>query len=260
VGIIGGKGLLGSDLVEHLGKDFESISIDKDNYETHRGASFDVLVNANGNSRRFWANDNPREDFSASTISVYNSTTDFHFKKYVYISSSDVYENHEESDATKENVLIRPEGLSPYGLHKYLAEQVVRNRTDNFLILRSSMILGANLKKGPFYDILHGSPLFITADSRLQAISTSVIADVIRHLITSDRRNEVFNMGGQETFNFQDLSTFVSLPVSFRQDAERQIYEMNVDKLKSIYPLKTSTEYVGEFLSHYVTEKTHQEN
>ncbi len=269
IGILGGKGMLGSDLVEFLGKDFETTAIDKEDYDAHRGASFDALINANGNSRRFWANQHPAEDLIASTVSVEKSMSDFVFGTYVYISSSDVYENHESPQTTREDEVIRSETLSPYGLHKYLAEQIVRDRAPSFFILRSSMILGRQLKKGPFYDMLEKSPLFITAGSRLQAITTAAVAQVITLLLGLDppspqlhqgsdgqarlrrtsRRNEVFNMGGKGTFEFKDLAKYASEPVAFREDAERQIYEMNVEKLGARYPLRSSTEYVEEFLS-----------
>ncbi len=94
IGILGANGNLGSDLARFLGDKFNVSSITKENYNDTRGKVFDVLVNANGNSRRFWANQNVLGDFSASTVSVYNSLFDFGFKKYIYISSSDVYEDH----------------------------------------------------------------------------------------------------------------------------------------------------------------------
>lgn len=247
--------MLGSDLVELLGNDFETTAIDKDDYDAHRGASFDVLINANGNSRRFWANQHPEEDFIASTVSVRNSMNDFTFGNYIYISSSDVYENHESPKTTSEDEIIHPEKLAPYGLHKHLAEEIVQNCGKEFLILRASMMLGKQLKKGPFYDMLEKSPLFVTPDTCLQAVATSAVAEIITRLLGSERRNEVFNMGGRGTFDFKDLAHYATSPLEFRPDAERQVYEMNVEKLNALYPLKTSAEYVEEFLLNHGQKK-----
>src|SRR5262245_31827752 len=95
IGILGGGGMLGSDLAEYFkARGHHVVAIDRDNYSTQRGAQFDILINANGNSRRFWANEHPLEDFEASTVSVYRSLVDFTFNFYIYISSSDVYERH----------------------------------------------------------------------------------------------------------------------------------------------------------------------
>ena len=65
IGILGGTGMLGSDLVTILKKYFKVVPITKLNYSKCVGKSFDILINANGNSRRYWANQNPVEDFSA---------------------------------------------------------------------------------------------------------------------------------------------------------------------------------------------------
>lgn len=255
IGVLGGKGMLGSDLVRFLGERYETHAIDRDNYDAYRGRRFDALVNANGNSRRFWANEHPLEDFEASTVSVYRSIADFAFDTYIYISSSDVYADHSGPATTEENGAIEFARLEPYGFHKAVSELVVRVRVPRWLILRSSLILGSNLKKGPFYDTLNGTPLFISADSRLQAISTRDAARAIDALVGSPRRNEIFNMGGRGTFPFDNLGELAGVPVAFQKDAKRQIYEMNVEKLNALVPLRTSEEYAKEFLNAHASQK-----
>lgn len=240
--------MLGFDLVEYLSAHYVVTAIDKENYNAHKGASFDVLINANGNSRRFWANEHPLEDFEASTVSVYKSIGDFVFKKYVYISSSNVYPDHHESSKTKEETPIEHEHLDPYGLHKYMSEQIVENRCEDWFILRSSMILGRNLKKGPVYDILNGQPLFIALDTRLQMITTKAVAEVIELLLQKEVKDEVFNMGGRGTFSFEDAEKIFGKKVVLHEEAQRQIYEMNVDKLGELYNLKSSEEYLREYV------------
>ena len=240
--------MLGSDLVRYLYRKFRITGINKKNYQSHIGTSFDIVINANGNSKRFWANSHPVEDFIASTVSVYNSIFDFKCSVYVYISSSDVYENHTSPRHTKEDVSIAPDKLTPYGLHKYFSELLIRKHFNNYLILRSSMILGSNLKKGPLYDAMHHESLFITRDSRLQMITTKAIADIICTLIDKKVTHDIFNMGGIGTFSFSALDRYVPGPLVYRTDGEKQLYEMNVAKMLKVYPLKTSEEYLQEFL------------
>lgn len=275
IGILGGKGMLGSDLARVLsegegasdgagsagngagggegerGARYETHAIDKDNYDAYRGKKFDVFINANGNSRRFWANEHPYEDFEASTASVYKSIADFQFGAYIYISSSDVYADHASPATTREDQPLEFEKLEPYGFHKALSEIIVRTRAPRWLILRSSFIIGSVLKKGPLYDMLNGVPLFITAESRLQAISTAAIARAIDALIRSDRRNEVFNMGGEGTFCFEEVAD----AAQFRADAQTQTYEMNVEKLGAVVRLAHSAEYAREFLRQHGIKK-----
>ncbi len=247
--IIGSNGMLGSDLVRYLGAEFHVTAIHKENYHIHKGNSFDIVLNANGNSKRFWANQNPLDDFFASTVSVYQSIIDFPSDLYIYISSPDVYENHEDVKHTEENSQIVPENLSSYGLHKYLSELIIKKHKKKFLILRHSIILGSNLKKGPFYDIIHGNPLFITLKSRLQLITTRVIADIIITLLKNSVTNEIINIGGGGNLAFAKIREYYDREIKISKEAETQIYEMNVEKIKHLYPaLKTSEQYLEEYL------------
>lgn len=241
--------MLGSDLIRSLGGKFKITPINRENYQTFIGKKFDIIINANGNSKRFWANQNPVEDFSASTFSVIKSIFDFPANLYIYISSPDVYANHTETKYTKENEDIHPEKLNPYGFHKYLSELIVKKYKEKFIILRASMILGTNLKKGPFFDIINNNPLHITLDSRLQLITTKAISEIIETLIEKFEVNETINIGGKDSFSFTKTRDYFDKEIKVSDGAETQVYEMAIERLKSIYPnLKTSEEYLEEFL------------
>lgn len=247
--IIGGNGMMGSDLVKYLSQSFAVTSISKENYSQFINHSFDVVINANGNSKRFWAIKNPLEDFTLSTVSVYKSLFDFKFKTYIYISSSDVYVDHSSSTSTSEDQIQDSSKLSSYGLHKYLSERIVGNYCKSYIILRASMVLGQNPKKGPIYDILNKKPLYISKSSHLQMITAKEIANVITFLISNKIINEVFNAGGKSVVDFDKIQTYFSIPVSFQDKSETQIYKMNVSKLNKLFPLKSSEEYLKEFVN-----------
>lgn len=240
--------MLGADLVEYLSPYFSVASINKKNYHRFVNKSFNVLINANGNSKRFWANENILEDFNISTVSTYKSVFEFQFDKYIYISSSDVYEDHRSEKHTKEDQDIESTKLTPYGFHKYLSELVVKNYTKNFIILRCSMILGKKLKKGPIYDILNGNPLYISETSRLQMISTKEIANAIKFLIDGKITEEIFNVGGRGAVHFDRIQEYFPFPVKFSKKTEQQIYEMSINKFSSLFRLRTSEEYLLSFL------------
>lgn len=244
--------MLGSDLVRYLSVKFRVTPINKKNYASHIGDFFDVVINANGNSKRFWANQNFQEDFLVSTVSVYKTIFDFPCDLYIYISSPDIYQNHAESRYTKEDSESDPARLEVYGFHKYLAELIVRKHKKKFLILRSAMILGTNLKKGPFYDILNGKALFITLKSKLQLITTRAIAEIIAVLLERKVVRETVNIGGEGSFDFAETRRYFDRNFRIASSAQTQIYEMNIKKLKRWYQkLKTSEEYLREFLSDY---------
>ncbi len=241
--------MLGSDLVTILKKYFKVVPITKLNYSKCVGKSFDILINANGNSRRYWANQNPVEDFSASTLSVIKSIFDFPCKTYIYVSSINVYASHDDPSRTKESSIIGIDKLDSYGLHKYLSEQLIKKYCPIFLILRPSSILGTNLKKGPIYDIISHKPVLVTQDSRLQFITALEIANIIQALLKKGIHNQIINIGGIGSCKFSNLSKLLH-SVEFSKDAVRQTYEMNIKKLKRVFPrLKTSKKYLDEFLT-----------
>jgi nucleoside-diphosphate-sugar epimerase len=251
VAILGANGLLGSDLVKYLRRSFKIQRITRENYQEKIRARYDVLINANGNSKRYWANQNVLKDFEASTFSVYKTLFDFKFNKYIYISSSDVYPDHSGPSTTKEKQKIDSDSLSPYGLHKYLSEKIVANNTNDYLVLRSCMILGQNLNKGPIFDIIQKQDLFITLETRLQMIHTREIANIIAFLIRKDIKREVYNMGGRGVFNFGLIRDYTKREINISENAKTQFYEMDVEKLNSLHPLKTSKEYFDEYIKEY---------
>lgn len=246
--VIGSSGMVGWDLVEFLKSKFKVTKIDRKNYNQHKGKSFDIVVNANGNSNKVWAKDHILEDFEASTVSTYNSLFDFPFKTYVYISSADVYPDHTRTKTTSEETLINPEKLSSYGLHKYLSESIVKNFTKNYIILRCPMILGTKLRKGPICDILNKSRLYVSSKSSFQIITTGELANIIYFLLDKKITNEIFNVGGTETVDLNSVSKLIKKTITFPKRSDTQKYEMNVSKLAKKYPLKKSAEYLQDFL------------
>lgn len=56
-------------------------------------------------------------------------------------------------------------------------------------------------------------------------------------------------MGGKGTVSFKNIDAKIKTPVTFMNDGEKQEYEVSVAKLKKIYPLETSNNYLQEFLN-----------
>lgn len=246
--VIGSNGMLGSDLAEYLRPKFKVTGIDRKNYNQYAGKHFDIVINANGNSNKVWARDHVLEDFEASTTSVYKSLFDFPCKIYVYISSADVYPDRTSTKTTSEETLINPEKLPSYGLHKYLSESIVRNFTKKYIIFRCPMIFGTKLRKGPIYDILNNSRLYVSAKSSFQMITTREIANIISFLIDKNITSEIFNIGGQGTVAISSVSKHLKKTITIPKKSGTQKYEMDVSRLAKKYPLKKSAEYLQDFL------------
>jgi len=249
IAILGANGMLGSDLVNYFSETFEVTGITRENYKENIDKNFDILINANGNSRRYWANQNPEADYEASVLSVKNSLNDFKFSQYIFISSSDIYPEHGNPQKNNEDTVIDTNLLEPYGLHKYQAEQLV-NKLSSYTILRCSAMLGRNLKKGIIFDLKNNQSLFVTKESYLQFITTAAVAEIIEYIILNNINKEIFNCGGVGHVTIEEIADLMTTPLNFQSNRQKQEYEMNINKLYTIYPLKNSSEYLFEYLNN----------
>ncbi|MCD6360390.1 MAG: NAD(P)-dependent oxidoreductase [Armatimonadetes bacterium] len=247
--VIGGGGFVGSAFCAHCereGLDYRCIT--RQNYEQFAGGTCDVLVNANGNSKKFLAREQPTVDFELSVASVNRTIADFTCGCYIYLSSIDVYPSCETPDQATEETVIDPEVISPYGLHKYMAEWLVRRHVPRWVIFRLGGMLGPGLKKNPVFDLLHGEPLRVDPESRYQYVDTATVAAVV--LALHDHHGEIYNLCGVGTVSPEELAREFDLPLS--GGGEKQVYEASNDKIRGLVELPQSRavamSYVAEEL------------
>ena len=177
--VLGGKGFVGSAIVRELqGRGANVTVIDKDEYADAIGASFDILINANGNSKKYLALKDPASEFELSVSSVAHSLKDFEIGCYVHLSTIDVYHDHSDPGANSEETHINTSLLSPYGMHKYMAEQLVSYYADRWLIFRMAGFVGPGLWKNSIHDMLTHQPIRVHLDSEYQYLHINALARV----------------------------------------------------------------------------------
>ena len=255
--VIGGKGFVGSAFVRvargtrAAGRRHRVTVVSRQNYDRHRGRSCDLLINANGNTRKYRAERNPIGEFRASVLSVLRTLLDFPARRYVYLSSIDVYPQVSDPRCNRETAAIHPEKLSRYGLHKYLAEQLVRQYAASWLICRLGGMVGPGLWKNPIYDILHNQPLWVHASSDYQFMLTDDVAKTVLSLARLQPENDVFNVCGDGCISVADAARAAGrpLPAYASPDARREHYEINVEKLKSLVAVARTEDSVRRFLA-----------
>ena len=146
--IVGGKGLTGSALVKYsIKNNIDYKIIQKEKKEEFFGKECDILIYANGNALKYKANTEPFFDFIASTSSIAEYVHKIKYKKFVLLSTVDVYNNTNSEEFTSEDIQINPEEQSVYGYHKWLGENYVKKFCKDFLIFRLPGLVGIGLKK-----------------------------------------------------------------------------------------------------------------
>jgi nucleoside-diphosphate-sugar epimerase len=230
--VLGGGGFVGSAyvrLLTELGLPVKAIT--RSNYDELRGSSCAVLVNANGNSKKFLSTRDPLWDFDASVRSVVASLEDFKAERYVFLSSGDVYPETNSPAVTREDQAIDLGCISRYGLHKFLAEQIVRSVHPSWLVVRMGGFVGEGLRKNAIFDMLTGAPVWLSPDSALQFIDTADAARIVWDLVEAGRQGEVVNMSAEGTLHLGAFHHAIGSSSTFKPDAPTVRYELSLDRL-----------------------------
>lgn len=252
--VLGGKGFVGSAIVaEARLRGYQVQVVDKDEYEGSVGTSCDLLINANGNSKKFLAKENPALEFDLSVRSVLRSTHDFKFGRYLHLSTMDVYPDVSDPALNHEDVAIDSARQSAYGFHKYLAEQIVRRYAEHWLIFRMAGFVGPGLWKNSIFDLLNGQPLRVHPDSSYQYLHTSDLARAVFTVVESGAEREVFNVTGRGLLSLGNVAAMIS---GCRLDPAwcalpKERYELNIDKLCRLYPLPRTEDTIRRFVDEW---------
>jgi nucleoside-diphosphate-sugar epimerase len=250
--VMGGRGFVGSAYVRLLQrKEIPHEVVEIDNYQDFRGRSCDVLINANGNSKKFLATKDPVAEFDASIRTVCDSLHGLKYGKYVLCSTCDVYNNFENPDLNREDVEIDPSRQSRYGFHKLIAERFVRYEAKDYLIIRFGGFVGPNLKKNPIFDILSGGPLWLDPGSRLQYIHTDAAASIVWGLVERGLARETFNVCGDGLVTLKDVADHLGRTVPVQQGSQKVTYNINISKVKKYCQVPSSRETVLEFVDGF---------
>jgi nucleoside-diphosphate-sugar epimerase len=248
--ILGGKGFIGSAFVRFCEeKEIDYDCIDLDNYEAFKGRDCDILINAAGNSKKYLSNERPVEDFRFSLEALLSSFFDFSFRGYIYLSSIDIYADHEDPAANREDSIIDIGRISHYGFHKYLGEKLVTHYLPSWLIIRLGGVLGPGLKKNPIYDLIHDIPLRVDEESEYQYLLTDYLAELVFGLIERKKWCEVFNICGEGMVPLKEIRSWLDKPLRYYDNnPPRERYEVSNEKISRLFPIPDSREVAKKYI------------
>jgi len=259
--ILGGKGFVGSAIVRHCtSRTIAHTVITRENYGDLKGEHCNVFINANGNSKKFMAEERPLAEFDASVRSVRASLSDFSFDYYVHLSSCDVYPDCSSPVTTHEDMELDLSRQSRYGFHKYLGELCVQHMAKRWLIVRMGGVVGSDMKKNPIFDILNGGPLWLDPASALQYMHTDVLAKLLFEMIERNIENQIINMCGRGTVSLKEVIDCVGGNVTVKPGSPVVRYEVSIERLWSIVSVPDSHGTVLEFVAAQRRQPSRQES
>ena len=249
--ILGGKGFVGSAFVRFCKKkNLEFEIIDRQNYDSFKGTKCDIFINANGNSSKILAANEPSKDFELTVTSVQKSIDDFKSNKYILLSSCDVYPDCSSPNFTNEDSNIDVSKQTTYESHKHQAEQHVIQKVKDWLIIRMGGMVGDGLEKNAIFDILHGGPLWLDPQSELQFMNTDDVVKIVFELNDRGPHNQIINVCGDGLVKLQNIIDIVG-PINVKPDSPKVKYDVNIEKLKKITTVPNSMENVKNFVKTY---------
>lgn len=154
-GLIGYTGLVGSTLLRQTS--FDEL-YNSSNIGQIAGRKFDLLVCAGAPAEKWKANQEPQNDLQ-NLQNLMASLSEVEARRLVLISTVDVYDR---PVLVNEDTPIRPSNLQPYGKHRFLLEEFIRNRFASFNIVRLPGLFGAGLKKNFIFDLMNHRCLDLT--------------------------------------------------------------------------------------------------
>lgn len=245
--VLGATGFVGSAVVaEAKARGLSVLELGRNNYTT--GLSARWIINANGNSKKYIATEQPAREFDLSVRSVMQSLHDFRFERYCFLSSIDVYDNVRDPAANAECAAIQRERLSPYGLHKLLAEDLVRSYAKQWIILRMGGFVGPGLRKNSIYDLLNGAPLRVHPDSRYQYQHTRAAARIALDFLAEGADRELCNIAGAGTISLREIAEWIPGAQIPAADGQSEHYEVNLARLQSKRAVASTRETVQQFV------------
>ncbi len=220
------------------------------------GAAVDVVIDCNGDARRFWANENPVESYHANVAATIERMTTLNCRRYVYLSTIDVYgDARNDPAANTEDAPISLNGLETYGFQKHLSEQIIGHHMPGSLILRVGTLIGPGLRKNPVHDALNGLAIRQTPESTLSLITLGKLADAVDRLLTADAAG-TFNVTAAASVDVatmlrrtaEALGHAATAP-TFHPALLSTAYDISVAKLSRFMDLPDSDSMLVDYLS-----------
>jgi nucleoside-diphosphate-sugar epimerase len=260
--VIGGRGFIGSAFVRYCQRrGLEHACIGREELDCYAGQACDVLINAGGNASKVLAQRNRDLDYIRNFEDVRDLVHRFSCKRWVQLSSCDVYENVSDPSANHEDVNLCHRARSFYGFHKHLAEQYVSQYTGNWLVLRLGGCVGPNLRKNAVYDVLHDRPIWLHPESRLQFMHTDDVARCSFELLEAGPTRTIYNLCGTGTVSVAECIAWAGASATFADNVEslpRVVYEINTRRVRRVCTVPESSTVVRDFIQTGLAESRRQ--
>ena len=212
IALIGANGFVAKSIKKYLlkNKNISLISVTRDNYEAKRkGNHFDIIINAAMPSKRYWAKQNPYNDFCETIEKTFNIVNNWNSKKIIHISS----------------ISARSQLNTTYGRHKAAAEKLVLNEKN--LIIRLGPMYGRSLTKGVIIDMKNHQQVYVSKESLYCFAPVDWIGESISNNL---HLTGTLELGGNNAIKLSEIATTIGSKSIFTGPVDDQIISKHILK------------------------------
>ena len=210
IALIGSNGFVGKSIKKYILNDKNILltCVTRKNYEEARNEKeYDILINAAMPSKRFWAKNNPYNDFLETVEKTFKIVNNWRSSKIIQISS----------------ISARSQLNTTYGRHKAAAEKLLNSKSN--LILRLGPMYGKNLDKGVLIDMKNNNPVYVSQESLYSFAPVDWIGEWIYkniHLFG------IIDLGGNNPIKLKEVAQRIGSKSIFTGPIDNQILSKEI--------------------------------
>lgn len=246
--ISGAKNGLG----KHLFEIFDGIPFTRqtsqDEFEKFKKDGVDIILHAAFNSSKD-INSQNLYPYIQDNIFLTEKLIKIPHKKFIFISSVDVYPKDEKTHAEDEAIDIDSvRGI--YALTKLMSESLIKEESSNYLILRCSSLIGKYARRNTLIKIrTEEKPILtLSPDSFLNYILHTDVSEFIKLTVKKDLKG-IYNLVSYKNITLSEIASLLKKKVKFGNYIYSVGYIDNrkVTSVTSSFE-KTSKEVIRQFL------------
>lgn len=172
-------------------------------------------------------------NYLSDTILLTKKLLSLPHKKFIFISSADVYPKNDDPH-TEDEIINLTRVHNIYSASKLISETIVQNETENYLILRPTALLGKYAKPNSLIKILRYDypTLTLAADSSFNYICHRYVTDLIIYALQYDLRG-IYNIAASSTVKLSQIANYYNREVNFGRYSYQTGHIVN-DKVSKI--------------------------
>jgi dTDP-4-dehydrorhamnose reductase len=271
--ITGGSGLLGQYLNQELSKNAEILTLYKNNIGNcgtfksiktditdfkslgmiFDGFNPDTVIHTAGFTRPEACTDENRNEVyktNVESVKVISQLCEKYDSKLIFTSTDLVYDGN-SGGMVKENSRLNP--VTVYAETKLKAEKEISDTFNNFIILRTSLLIGFGLNHSGnnfrlMYDKLKaGERPKLFSDQYRTPFSLINAADIISQLVKSDIKETILNFGGPERVSRVELGEMLCKIAGLDKSLINKINMSDIPGFPVVKDVSLNTEKLNSF-------------